>query len=60
MIRIFFKSDKSSNVSISYMDVQCESWNASPTLLTVYKEDGSIRHFPLMNIECFLEMSDES
>jgi hypothetical protein len=60
ILRIFFKSDKNSSATMSYLDVQAKSWSATPILLTVQTADDTIRYYPLMNVESFMEVQSES
>lgn len=56
ILRIFFKTDKSSDTSVNYLDVSSIDWSASSILLTVRTSNGTVRHYPLCNIESFLEV----
>lgn len=60
MLRIIFKSDKSSNATMNFLDVPYASWSTSSTLLTVVKPDGALRYYPLLNIESFMEVEGEA
>ena len=60
MLRIFFKSDKSSNASMSFLDVPMQSWSASGILLTIVQPNGIVRYYPLANVESFTEVSSDS
>jgi hypothetical protein len=55
-VRIFFKSDKNSNASMSFLDVEAQSWSASPIFLTIVQNNGTVRYYPLINIESFMEV----
>ena len=56
IIRIFFKSDKSSSASMSFLDINAQSWSASSIFLTIVQSNGNIRYYPLTNIESFMEL----
>lgn len=60
MLRIYFLSDKSGKFTMNYLDIDCDSWSTSGTLLHVIMHDGSVRFYPLLNIESFMEVSNES
>lgn len=58
-LRIIFKSDKSSSATMNFLDVDCESWSTTNLLLAVV-QSGSVRYYPLLNIESFMEVLNES
>lgn len=60
MLRIIFHSDKNSKMTMNYLDLDCVSWSTSGTLLHVIMHDGSVRFYPLMNVESFMEVPNES
>lgn len=59
MLRIIFKSDKSSSATMNFLDVPCASWSTGASTLVVVKPDGSVRYYPLLNIESFMEVQSE-
>lgn len=59
MLRIIFHSDKSGKFTMNYLDLDCESWSTSSSLLHVIMRDGSVRFYPLMNLESFMEVPSE-
>lgn len=60
ILRIFFKSDKSASATMSFLDVRAVSWSASPILLTIVTASGTLRYYPLANIESFMELEEEN
>lgn len=56
MLRVFFKSDKSSNTTMNFLDIECQSWSTTNSLLVLVKQNGTIQYLPLVNIESFMEM----
>jgi hypothetical protein len=41
---------------MSFLDVNAQSWSASNIFLTIVQQNGSIRYYPLTNIESFMEL----
>lgn len=60
MLRVFFKSDKSSALTTNFLDIKMNSWSVSSQLLTIICENGNIRYYPLINVESFMEVNNES
>ena len=60
MLRLIFLSDKSGEMTMNYLDIEYQSWSTSGTLLHVIMHDGSVRFYPLMNLESFMEVPNES
>lgn len=50
---IFFKGIRGSKDTMNYVELDVESWSTSDTMLIVVDTKGTVRYYPLINIELF-------